>query len=222
MQKITKILLSVGVVALIVAGVVLLALRLLDSPHPSTGVPATGELASAASPQPIFPAATKPLPPTESTQTDQAAAFPSAVPKTDANTITNWEDSVDSVIGSDDENTNKVKRLFELFPQLPEAGKIEVAQHLSNLVPDSDYAPLGEILKNAQQPEPVLDVLLADALNRPNGLKLPLLLDVAQSADNPKAAQAKDILGLYLDGDFGADWTTWQQKMQQWLKDNPD
>jgi tripartite-type tricarboxylate transporter receptor subunit TctC len=29
-------------------------------------------------------------------------------------------------------------------------------------------------------------------------------------------------LELYLDEDYGSDWATWQQKVEQWLKDNPD
>jgi len=56
-----------------------------------------------------------------------------------------------------------------------------------------------------QLPETVLDVLMADALNRPNGVKLPLLLEVAQNPDNAKAGEAKDLLELYLDGDYGSD-----------------
>ena len=61
---------------------------------------------------------------------------------------------------------------FEMFPNLPEDGKEEVAQHLSNLVADEDYAPLGKLLTDATLPESVLDVLMADVLNRPNAVKL--------------------------------------------------
>src|SRR5579862_6146528 len=32
---------------------------------------------------------------------------------------TNWEDTIDNIIGSDDPDTNKVKQLFALFPKLP-------------------------------------------------------------------------------------------------------
>jgi hypothetical protein len=63
---------------------------------------------------------------------------------------------------------------------------------------------------------------MADALNRPNSLKLPVLLQVASAAGNPKADEAKELLQLYLDEDDGADWPKWQARMQQWLKENPD
>ena len=109
-----------------------------------------------------------------------------------------------------------------MFPRLPEDGQVEVAQHLSNLVEDEDYASLGQLLKNAKLPEPVLDVLMGDLLNRPNAVKLPLFLDLARDPAHAKAEEAKDLLELYLDEDYGTDWNKWQQKMREWLKENPD
>jgi hypothetical protein len=99
---------------------------------------------------------------------------------------------------------------------------VEVAQHLANLVADENYAPLAKYLTDSSLPESVLDVLLADVLNRPNSVKLPALLDVAKDDKNPKASEAKDLLELFLEEDYGKDWAQWQTKMEQWLKDNPD
>jgi hypothetical protein len=138
------------------------------------------------------------------------------------NVLTNWEEKVDEILGAETDDTNKVKQLFALFPRVPEEAKAEVAQHLSNLTSDQDYAPLGELLKDPKLPDAALDVLLADALNRPNSVKLPQLLEVAKTPDHPKADEAKDILALFLDEDFGTDWGKWQDKMTVWLKDNPD
>ncbi|MGO8677852.1 MAG: hypothetical protein ACLQVX_18535 [Limisphaerales bacterium] len=137
-------------------------------------------------------------------------------------TLTNWEDKVDEILTSDVPEADKAKKMIELFPRLPEKGQVEVAQHLSNLVSDQDYASLGRFLTNSALPEPVLDVLVADVLNRPNSLKLPALLGVARDPQNPKAGEAKDILRLFLEEDYGADWNAWQAKVTQWLADNPD
>jgi len=141
-----------------------------------------------------------------------------------AGTTTNaeWEDKLEAIVGSEGEDTEKVKQLFGMYPQLPEDGQVEVAQHLSNLVSDQDYASLGKLLKDPKQPEGVLDVLIADLLNRPNGTKLPLLLDVARDPQHPKAVEAKDLLELYLEEDYGSNWDQWQAKTDKWLKDNPD
>lgn len=153
------------------------------------------------------------------------AANPGEVlPLIDANAgiITDWEEKVDEILGAETDDTNKVQRLFALFPHVPAESKSEVAQHLSNLVSDPDYAQLGELLKDATLSEDTLDVLMADALNRPNSLKLPQLLEVAQTPNHPKADEAKDILALFLDEDFGTDWAKWKEKTTDWLKDNPD
>jgi len=135
---------------------------------------------------------------------------------------TNWEDKIDEIVGSDEPDTNKVKELYALFPKLPPDGQEEAAQHLSNLVDDDAYGPLGEMLKNDKLSEGVLDELLADVLNRPNSLKLPLLLDLASDPNHAKRDEAKDLLELYLGEDYGTDWNSWGQHMTNWLQQNPD
>ena len=112
--------------------------------------------------------------------------------------------------------------MLEMLPHLPEEGQVEVARHLANLLPDSEYPALAKYLADPKMPEAVLDVMLADALNRPNSLKLPLLLEIARQADHPKAGEAKELLELFLEEDHGKDWAQWQAKLDQWLKDNPD
>src|SRR5437667_6194404 len=59
------------------------------------------------------------------------------------NQVLDWEDRLDAIVGGEGEDAGKVKQLLEMFPRLPEDGQVEVAQHLSNLVADQDYAPLG-------------------------------------------------------------------------------
>ena len=138
------------------------------------------------------------------------------------NVITNWEERLDTILGSEGEETEKSKQLFAIFSRLPEEGQVEVVQHLSNLVADQDYAELGKLLVDPTLPEDVLEQLMADILNRPNSLKLPLLLEVARNPQHSKAQDAKDLLELYLEEDYGQDWTRWQAKLDEWVKQNPD
>jgi hypothetical protein len=147
---------------------------------------------------------------------------PASVTAESANIITNWEDQVDQILAAEGTVEAKAKQMLELFPRLPEAGQVEVAKHLSNLVSDQDYAPLGQLLADPRLPQEVLETLMADVLNRPNSLKLPALLEVARTAQHPKATDAKGVLGFFLEADYGDDWPKWQEKIQQWLKDNPD
>jgi hypothetical protein len=138
------------------------------------------------------------------------------------NLITDWEDRLDTVLGGDEDDKVKSQKLLEIFPNLPPDGKEEIMRHLSNLVEDGDYAQLGKYLVDVSQPEAVLDVLIQDVLNRPNATKLPLLLEVAQQPDHPKSSEAKDLLELFLEEDYGSDWAKWKSKMENWLKENPD
>ena len=150
---------------------------------------------------------------------NKTAASPSA---TATNLITDWEDKLDDILGSEGQDTDKAKQMLAMFPRLPEDAQVEVAQHVSNLLPDQEYAPLGKLLLDSKLPEAVLDVLIVDVLNRPNSLKLPLLLEIAQNPQHPKAGEAKDLLELYLEQDYGTDWNKWQAKLKQWMIDNPD
>jgi len=168
------------------------------------------------------PARPKPSPVEQPVPATSALAT-NAIPTTPAtNVMTEWEDKLDDILGSEAEESEKAKQMVAMFPRLPEDGQIEVAQHLSNLVADEDYAPLGAFLTNAALPEMVLDVLLSDVLNRPNALKLPMLLEIAQNPQHSKADEAKDLLELFLEEDYGTDWATWKAKMEEWLKENPD
>jgi hypothetical protein len=136
--------------------------------------------------------------------------------------IANWEDRIDELLKADTASADKAKLLLALFPRLPEEGQAEAAQHLANLLPNEEYAALGRYLADAKTPAGVLAVLMADVLNRPNVLKLPLLLEVARNPDHAKAADAKSVLELYLEHNYGTNWDAWQSKMEDWLKNNPD
>ena len=120
------------------------------------------------------------------------------------------------------DDTNKTAQLLALLPQLPEEGQIEVAQNLSDLVEGQDYAPLGQLLRAGQLPASVLDVLMTDALGRPDSLKLPLLLELAENPNHPDAGEAREMLGSFLGADYGDDWNLWRQKVQEQLRETSD
>jgi len=133
-----------------------------------------------------------------------------------------WEQSIDDVLMADDDAPEKAQKLLEVYPTLPEAGQVEAVQHLANLLPDTNFTAVTHLLTNALTPQGVLDVLVGDLLNRPNKVKLPLMLDVARTAGHPWRAEAKQMLQMYVERDFGDDWLAWDQAVQTWLKENPD
>lgn len=220
MSKLSKLLIAVATVAVVVLVAIALSRRGSTAPEAGTQV-------SAAEPAPSASAETERSTfftkrPRRRAASPAASSQPIEAPASATNVTSAWEDKLDEILGAASPDEDKAKQMLELFPHLPADGQEEVAQHLSNLVPDSDFGLLRSYLTNAALSENVLDVLLDDVLNRPNSLKLPALLEVARSAQHPKAAEAKDFLELFLEEDYGDDWDKWQTQMREWLKDNPD
>jgi hypothetical protein len=231
MRNSSKILVVIAAVAAI--AIIASVMKLGKSGGGSTVVQPTNEDRTVQAPQPpeassnskikevvrVIPRAVQPT---------QGPIFPrptnenSVVPKVTPAQMTDWDEKVSDVLGAEGDEKDKAKKLIDMFPQLPPEGQEEVAHHLSNLVADEDYAPLSNFVTNSALPEAVLDVFVEDVFNRPNAIKLPVLLDIAQDPQHPRASEAKDVLELFLEEDFGSDWTKWHTKMDKWLKDNPD
>jgi len=142
--------------------------------------------------------------------------------------ITDWEQKIDDVLTGQDDEGLKAKQLMAIFDRLPEDGQVEAIQHISNLLPDEQYADLAKRLTNPATPEGVLEVLMTDVLNRPNQLKLDTLFDVARQMNHPKAEEARDVLEVFLDEvDWDAvkasgNWEPVRTGIDQFMKENPD
>lgn len=146
-----------------------------------------------------------------------AAAVPDA-----AGEMPDWNDKLDTILGSNEDEAHKAEQLLALWPTLPEDGQVETMQHISNLLPDEKFSLLSQTLTNAATSEAVLDIIMGDALNRPNALKLPSLLEVAKVPGHPKAEEALEILEVFVDHNYGSDWAQWDKAVKDWLKENPD
>src|SRR5262245_52564346 len=185
------------------------------TPEVSPAVPV-----AAPSSQPTRP--TPPVTPRPTAQPAIATTPTTATPPPVQGLITNWEERIDDLLTADGEEDKKAIQMLTMLPNLPEDGQVEAAQHISNLLPDEQYAALAPVLTNAHTAEAVLDVLMTDVLNRPNGVKLNTLLDVARIPGHPKAEEARDVLEVFVDENYGEDWTAWSTAVQKWLKENPD
>jgi hypothetical protein len=142
--------------------------------------------------------------------------------------ITDWEQRIDELLTGSDDEALKAKKMLAMFPRLPEDGKVEAAQHISNLLPDDQFAELAKLLLDPKMPEEVLEVLMTDVLNRPNGIKLDALFDLAKLPNHPKAEEARDVLEVFLDDvDWDAvkasgDWEPVRQIKDKFKAENPD
>lgn len=133
-----------------------------------------------------------------------------------------WGEKIGNILAADTEIVDKYKELLKLYPTFPEDGKIEAAKHLCNLVPDDDYADMGKLLADPKVPATVAEDVLFDLFNRPNSLKVPLMLQVARTPGHPGAEKAREDLALLLEDNYGTDWGRWERATQDYLKNNPD
>lgn len=142
--------------------------------------------------------------------------------------IADWEQRIDDLLTSQEDETLKAKKMLAMFSRMPEDGQVEAAQHISNLLPDEQYADLAKLLLDPKLPEEVLEVLMTDLLNRPNGLKLDNLFEIARMQNHPKGEEARDVLEVFLDDvDWDAvkasnNWESVRQAKDKFKAENPD
>ena len=137
---------------------------------------------------------------------------------------TNPDDKIDDILGEVTDVTNVVNQLAEIYPKLSRAGKIEAVEHMINLVPDEDYTPLSKILTDKDVLPEVASDILTDLIDRPNDVKMPLMLAVARNPNHPGAKEAKENLELLIEPeeDLGDDWDKWEKAIEEWVKENPE
>jgi hypothetical protein len=200
------------IVVLTVAGVgVVVAFALLQSPPPPPAPPlamATATPAATAAPTPFPRAAFQVL----------AAATPSPARHLPLAVAPAWEGTIEGILRLNVSEGEMARMLINILPTLPEDGQIEAANHIANLLPDSDYTSVRPLLLNSSLPESVLSVFFTDLMNRDDPTKLNAFLDIAQVPNHPFQAEALSDLQIYVGNDYGNDWPKWKTAVTQYLK----
>jgi hypothetical protein len=190
----------------VVAGI--LAYVLLQSPPPPPRAPIAATTPTPAPTAEPFPTA----------MPEVAAATPTPVATVPEDQDPQWEDTIDGILRSNVSDGQMARMLINILPTLPEDGQIEAANHISNLLPDSDYSSVRPLLLNANLPESVLSVFFTDLMNRDDPTKLNAFLDIAQIPNHPFQAEAVSDLQIYVGDDYGTDWGKWKTAVDQYLK----
>jgi len=129
-----------------------------------------------------------------------------------------WENTIDGILRSNVSESQMAQLLINVLPTLPEDGQIEAANHIANLLPDSQYSSVRPLLLNASLPESVLSVFFTDLMNRDDTTKLNTFLDIAQIPNHPFQSEAVSDLQIYVGDDYGTDWTKWKTAIADYLK----
>jgi hypothetical protein len=186
-------------------------------------------LQSTPAPQPLPPLAPLTPPPSTQAATSSSSDNIPELPKPSAHKPTAkaaaaprplepWELKIDQALTSTLGETETAQLLLNMIPTLPPEGQAEATQHVTNLLPDTEYKRVLPMLKNTQMPQEVLDILVTDLMNREDSVKLPALLEVAKLPGHPHQEEALTDLQIFLDADHGSDWNKWSTSVAAYLK----
>ena len=131
--------------------------------------------------------------------------------------IPGWVMKIDNVLRSSADTAAMAQMLLQQVPTMPGEGQLESARHIVNLMPDKDYLSVMPYVRNTKLDPGFQEVIVSDSLNRPDGVKLPLLLAAAQTPKHPMGEIAKSTLAFLLDANFENDWGKWESAVREVL-----
>jgi hypothetical protein len=211
-----------GILAVIVVAICIGAMWFLNSTPPVPVVVTPPITPAPATSAPATPEPVRPIPrdtPKIAARTESTPAKPTERPQPPATKpMADWEIKIDQVLQTNADESQTAQMLINLLPTLPPEGQEEAAQHISNLILDKDYNKVAALVKNPGLPEDVLDVFVTDLMNREDEVKLPILLDIAKIPNHPHHEEAVTDLQIFLDEDYGKDWTKWEAAMKSYLQ----
>ncbi len=111
----------------------------------------------------------------------------------------------------------KGRRLLEAIPTLAVEGRETAAEEAIKRIPDSEYRHVQIALSNPATFGTAISVFFSDLMDRPDELRLPTLLAIAQNSEHPYASSARDNLSFVLKQNLGTDWTRWDAAIRQQL-----
>jgi hypothetical protein len=129
-----------------------------------------------------------------------------------------WERKIDAALRSQGEHSAIALGLLSEVNSMPAEGQTAAAQHIVNLIADKDYLQMLPYIKNARLDHGFQEIIVAESLNRPDSVKLPILLAAARAPGHPMAETAVSVLTVLLDVNHGTDWAKWEQSIKQSLE----
>jgi hypothetical protein len=129
-----------------------------------------------------------------------------------------WQLAINSILSADAEPVVLSQRLAVALPGMPLEGQLEAAQHMVNLLGDEEYATAENIYFNHGHAEQVRRVIFEDFMNRPNTLKLPLLVRTMREYGHPMRREAIDNLQALLGRNEGEDANRWDFAVREALE----
>lgn len=128
-----------------------------------------------------------------------------------------WEEVINKILESDEENQRVATHLLGLLPTLPPDGQVEAVQHMVNLTDDESYQNAAAVLLNPATAEDVAEVIYSDVLNRPNTVKLPVMVSILRTPGHRKRDDSLSTLQILFGEDLGDNPEAWNAAVQNYL-----
>ena len=163
--------------------------------------------------------------PPETTSRTPRVFRPRRLPGSDAaftNALETWSGQIETILAARSTDAEIANKLLEAYPSAPAEGQADLALEIAARISNENYGKLASLMTNSTTPGEVVETLLTDLLDRPDKIRLPLLLDMARATENPKAEDARDLLEALLGENFGSDWEGWSKKISEWLASHPE
>jgi len=140
------------------------------------------------------------------------------------NSISNmeWEEKIDFVLGSDSISEAKATQSLlsiTLDPKAPLAIRNDALEHALNLVEDEDFQTIENIMGTGDKelPEPLVQTILDDTLNRSDTIQLTIALKVIPGKHTAIVEEAIELLEFHLEEEFGEDIEKWNQAVATYI-----
>jgi hypothetical protein len=177
------------------------AARLLPAHHAETAVPAR--------PEDIKSKAGR-LPPAHHERDEYSRLF-AALPE-----LTWSPEAVAETFAAKDDGSRH-RQMLALLLDAPAKHQANLADHVANLTPDDDYAPIAWLITKRGVTGAALRALLEDLHERPADLKLPVMATILSQVDHPGAPGAEHALNVYLQVDHGYPSDAWRVAVETFL-----
>ena len=116
------------------------------------------------------------------------------------------------------EDSGKLHRkMLALLLDAPAKHQTNLADHVANLTPDDDYAPIAWLITERGVTDAALRALLEDLHERPADLKLPVMATILSQVDHPGAPGAEHALHVYLQVNHGYPSDAWHAEVETFL-----
>ena len=130
-----------------------------------------------------------------------------------------WQGLLNTILMQDIHVNEIANNVLVILPRLPLDGQLEAAQHLVNLSADEDYSKAESVYFSAGLHPNVRRIVFEDLMNRPNAIKLPLLVRTLKEYGHPMRNEALENLQVLTGRNEGNDPARWDNVVQNALEE---